>query len=251
MNDSGPVTRPRKEYYNMKEIEVGKLDKLSNLSVELQRVEGIFIHSQSAELTQARNSVVGALQTFKNNRLNLGRVLRVYKRNFKAEGSWMAAVKVIADAIERDERTVFRIIEDFERASQLAPIVLEAMQEQKIDPAAKKNAGVVENLLQMPKPETREDADTAVSVAVRAHVAEKKKRKKAATKPAKMGFEEFAVGIVRQFEDRYRSRTPQETDAEIQFVLELVVCTLRANIRELGQYDQPALVPKPAIKNAA
>jgi hypothetical protein len=235
----------------MKEIEVVKFDKLSNLSVELQRVEGIYIDSQSVQLTQARNSVVGALGAFKNNRFNFGRVLREYRRHFKTERSWMVAAKVIADAIERDERTVFRIISDYERASQLDPIVLEAMQEQKIDPAAAKNAAIVENLIQMPKPETREDAVTAVSAVVKAQAPEKKERKKAATKPANMGLEEFAAGIVRRFEDRYRSRTPQERDAEIQFVLELVVCKLRANIGELRHYKRPALVPKPASKNAA
>ncbi|HUZ95500.1 MAG TPA: hypothetical protein VMU57_11355 [Edaphobacter sp.] len=68
--------------------------------------------------------------------------------------------------LDGDERTVFRIIEDYERATQLPPIILEAMLEKQIEPAAAKNIDVVETLLQMPKPATREDAHTAVSVAL-------------------------------------------------------------------------------------
>ncbi|MDR5727629.1 MAG: hypothetical protein RB191_09405 [Terriglobia bacterium] len=62
----------------------------------------------------------------------------------------MEAAKVIAAAIDCDEKTVFRIIEDYEPASQLSPITLEAVLEQNIDPAAAKHARVVENLLRIP-----------------------------------------------------------------------------------------------------
>jgi len=50
------------------ETHVEKFDKMSNLSTELQRVEKIYIHIESAELAQTRNSVVGGLQAFGNSR---------------------------------------------------------------------------------------------------------------------------------------------------------------------------------------
>jgi hypothetical protein len=66
-----------------------------------------------------------------------------------------------------------------------------------------------------------------------------------------MGIEEFAARMVRLFEDRYRFVKPQETDAEVCYILELMVNTLRVPITELRQYSRPALVPKPTMKEAA
>ncbi len=93
----------------------------------------------------------------------------------------MAAAKLIAAAMNRGERTVYRIIEEFERASQLPPITLEAMIEWKIDPAAGKNAEMIENLLHLPEPGTREEANAAVSVAIREDVARKRREKKSSS----------------------------------------------------------------------
>ena len=148
--------------------------------------------------------------------------------------------------LDGDERTVFRIIEDYERATQLPPIILEAMLEQQIESAAAKNIDVVETLLKMPEPKTSEKASTVVREAFKTHVL--KKTKKVSPKP---DLEAFAERIVKQFENRYRSTTPPERDAEVQYVLELVVNTLRAPIRELRQFGRPALVPKPAKRGAA
>ena len=228
------------------ETHVEKFDKMSNLSTELQRVEKTYIHTESAELAQTRNSVVGGLQAFGNSRFQLGRVLRQYKMHFKSGHGWVAAAKLIAAAIDRDERTVFRIIEDYERASQLSPIILEAMLEQQIEPAAAKHARVVENLLRIAEPKTSEQASAAVTKAFKTHVVQKTKR--ASAKPE---LEAFAERVVKQFEDRYRSATPRQRDAEVQYILELLVNTLRAPIRELRQFGRPTLVPKPPKQGAA
>ena len=111
-----------------------KSDNLSELSRELKRVENTYIQSISVELTRARNAVAGSLPGFKLNRMNFGRVLRAYKEHFKAKRGWTAAMKVIADALHCDERTVDRIIEDYERASKLSTLILDEMEEQKIRP---------------------------------------------------------------------------------------------------------------------
>ena len=106
-------------------------------------------------------------------RLHLGRNLRAYKAHFKAQRGWSAVVKVIAAAISRDERTVYRIVADQERAAKLPELVLEAMDEEGIDPAVAKHADMVEHLLRMPAPANPQEAAASVSsVAVR-HSSEK------------------------------------------------------------------------------
>ena len=228
------------------ELYTKRFDKLSNLSTELQRVEKTYIHTESAKLAQTRNSVVGGLQAFGNSRFQLGRVLRQYKMHFKSGHGWVAAAKLIAAAMDREERTVFRIIEDYERASPLPPIILEAMLEQQIEPAAAKNISVVETLLKMPEPKTSEKASAVVREAFKTQALQKTKKTS-----AKPGLEAFAERIVKQFEDRYRSATPEQRDAEVQYILELLVNTLRAPIRELRQFGRPTLVPKPPKQGAA
>ena len=225
---------------------VERFDKLSNLSKELQRIEKTYIHTESAELAKTRNSVVGGLQAFGNSRFQLGRVLRQYKLHFKSGHGWVAAAKLIAAAMDREERTVFRIIEDYERASQLPPIVLEAMREQQIEPAAAKNSDLVEILLKMPEPKTSEKASAVVLEALKKQVLQKAKKAS-----VKADLETFSERIVKQFEDRYRSATPQQRDAEVKYILELLVNRLRAPIRELRQFGRPTLVPKPKKQGAA
>ncbi|HVC91826.1 MAG TPA: hypothetical protein VND66_14525 [Acidobacteriaceae bacterium] len=157
----------------------------------------------------------------------------------------MEAAKVIAAAIDRDEKTVFRIIEDYEPASQLSPITLEAVLEQNIDPAAAKHARVVENLLRIPSRRSKK-ASAVVAGAFKTHMLQK--IKKASVKP---DLEAFAERIVKQFEDRYRAAAPQQRDAEIKYILEPLVNTLRTPIRELRQFGRPTLVPKPPKQGAA
>ncbi len=64
-------------------------------------------------------------------------------------------------------------------------------------------------------------------------------------------FDQFAQRIVRQFEERYRAATQEHRDAELRCVLELVVNSLRADIRELRQFARPSLVRRPKVKDAA
>ena len=235
----------------MKEIEVSGFDNLSNLGRDLKKVENAYIKTASSELAQARNSVVGALPGFKLNRLNFGRLLRAYKEHFKAGHGWVEAAKIIASALDCSERTVYRIIEDYERASQLPSITLNTMLEQKIDPAAAKNAPMVDNLVRMPSPATREEAATIVSQVRKDQFARKRAAKKAAAKPAEAGLEAFTEHIVRQFEHHFRSMPPEQRDSAVRYVLEMITSTLRSDISELHQYSRPALVPKPNAAVAA
>lgn len=97
----------------IREPQTLKLDKMSNLKELLRKLEpSQLAYDQS--LRQAREGVIGALSRYSHSRYDLGRALRLYKEYFKAERAWVEAAKVIAAAIDRDEKTVFRIIEAYE-----------------------------------------------------------------------------------------------------------------------------------------
>ena len=120
------------------------------------------------------------------------------------------------------------------------------MREQQIEPAAAKNSDLVEILLKMPEPKTSEKASAVVLEALKKQVLQKAKKAS-----VKADLETFSERIVKQFEDRYRSATPQQRDAEVRYILELLVNRLRAPIRELRQFGRPTLVPKPKKQGAA
>jgi hypothetical protein len=229
----------------IREPQTVKLDNLSTLKQLLRKLEPSQL-AYDKSLRQAREGLIGALRTYSHSRYDLGRALRAYREYFKVERAWMEAAKVIAAAIDRDEKTVFRIIEAYEKAAQLPAMTIKVMLDQDIDPAAAKHARVVEKLLRIPEPKTSEEAAADVTEAFRTLVLEKAKQ--ASAKP---DLEAFAERIVKQFEDRYRSAAPQQRDAEVQYILELLVNTLRAPIRELRQFGRPTLVPKPPKQGAA
>jgi hypothetical protein len=233
-------------------------DNLSNLAKKLQNVERTYIHSirsesvESAQLAQARSAVEGVLQRYTNSRFQFGRVLRQYKQHFKAERGWVVAASAIADEIGRDPRTIYRIIDDYEQAAKLDSIVLEAIEKQGLDAAARKNALLVATLLEIPAPETQKEAAAAVKAASQAQMEKKRAAKKTVAKVSRTDdFEQFTQRILRQFTERYQSATSEKRDAEVRYILELLVNTLRADIHELRQYSRPSLVPEPAMKDAA
>lgn len=230
-------------------MNIERLDNLSNLSEQLQRVEETDLNGGSYEWSQSRKVVVSAVQGYRHGRFDLGRALRAYRMHFKAQRTWVVAAQTIADARGCCRKTVFRVIADYERAQGLPLIMVEAMLDQEIDPAEAKNSKITESLLQMPEPETPKEAVASVAKAVQ----ERMKRKKAAVraKHARAGVEDFAKRILRQFEDRYRTADRLLRDDEVKYVLELLVNTLRIPIRELRQYPRPALVPKPGQRKEA
>lgn len=95
----------------MREPQTKKLDKLSNLKELLRELEPSQL-AYDKPLRQAREGLIGALRTYTHSRYDLGRALRVYGEYFKAERAWMEAAIVMAAAIDCDQKTVFRVIED-------------------------------------------------------------------------------------------------------------------------------------------
>jgi hypothetical protein len=217
-------------------------DNLSNLSVQLTKVEPQQLGANT-EIRQSREVLIAAIEGHRHSTYELGRGLRLYKAHYKAGGRWMEAAQIVAKALGCDERTVFRLIDNYERVVGLPAITIDALQDQDIDPAAPKKAPIIESLFRIPIQETREQAAVAVAGAVSRYIVQKKN---GGSRNHNTGnLEEFARKVVKQFKDRYQSRAPQDRDEEVQYVLERVVNTLRVPITELCQFSRPALVPKP------
>ncbi len=226
-------------------------DNLSDFPTRLMRVESTYIKEISVDLARARGAVIGALPGFKNSRMQFGRVLRAYKQHFKAVRGWTAAMQVIAEALGCDERTVDRMIEDYERASQLPAITLQAMEAQKIDPAAHRNAPVVKNLVQMPQPATREEAAEAVRTTYQKHQEQKRTRKRVAPASASASLEEFSRQVVKLFRERYRTMEPKQRNAEVRYVIGQVVAELGIDDPDLRSFARAAAAQRSMIEKAA
>jgi len=232
-------------------IATSNSDKLSKLPVQLQAIEKEHLNITSASLTRARTEVVMIASDYRKSRFNLGRVLHAYKAHFKAERGWTVAAQAIGDAIDRDERTVYRIIDDYERASRVAPILLEAMVDEKIDPAAPKNAKLVEKLIQMPAPSSRKEATAVVK---RAHkgIEARKKEERAVKQPVAQSLDNFTAEIVRKFERRYKNvARDKKLESEVRYVLEQIVNDLDVNIRDLRRFKRLDQIPRPLFRVVA
>jgi hypothetical protein len=138
------------------------LDNLSDLSVRLQEVESGCVDMNELGLGSARLSLVNALEGFRSSRYRLGQKLSAYKAFFKASQGWMVAATAIADAMGCEERTIRRIIDDFERVSEVPDVVIKALQQAGFDPAARKNAGMIAKILGMPDKPADLDLDISV-----------------------------------------------------------------------------------------
>ena len=155
---------------------------------------------------------------------------------------------MIAAAIGRGERTVFRILEGYERAEQLSALTIEAMLDQNIDPAARKHVEIVEQLHDLPEPETREEAAAVVTKTVANHVA---KKKSLAAAKRQISSQEFASYVAMLFQNRCRSASVEEKTIELKCVFKHVAGVLGVSIDQLGHFGEDPLVPRVGKEVAA
>ena len=147
---------------------------------------GLFRAPPCARLALQVGDLVCAASDYKTSRFRFGETLAAYKAFFAEEQGWMTAVKTIGQAIGHDERTVRRILEDYVLASQLPAGAIRELESLGIDPAAKKNAPIIDNLLTMDGACVELAPQAAVTTAVKVVAAEKAAAKKAkATTPSK------------------------------------------------------------------
>ena len=129
------------------------MDILSNVSAHLQDIEVELVDNQDGTAISARETLVAALGHYHSSRFKFGEALAAYKVFFK-DGGWVAAAKVIGKAIQRNEKTIYRIVADYERVSASLPeVAIAELEAQGIDPAAKKNQPIIEAISAMPRTE--------------------------------------------------------------------------------------------------
>ena len=215
------------------------VDKMStpadSLRAKLPQIEQQHIGEMSAPLTNARNALLEVLPRYLNSRFNFRRVLYGYRAHFKADHGWMAAAEAIGEAIGRDTRTVRRMVAEYERTSGLHPAFAEALEDEHVDPAAPKNAGIVEQVLQMTPPACGEEAARTVAAVVREHRQRRKARK------AKTSGKEVpkANGQHDQQHDDMRSvigQNPDASNGDVKQELEAFAAGLAGQIRQRTLY---------------
>jgi hypothetical protein len=199
---------------------IAENDKMSNLKTTLMEIEKGHIDSNGVELTETRNRLPAALQAYTQNRFDLGEILFKYRELLKPTKRWGPTARAIAAAINRDERTVYRIVKGYELAIQLSPEVLAVLAERNVDPAEPKNSRAVRKLLEMPKPVSPQDADAAVKYAFD-KVSKTGARKTAQTKSDSV--EDFTARVVNLFAEWYQGAMPQQRDNDVRHALEMVI----------------------------
>jgi hypothetical protein len=162
-----------------------KMDKLSDLSARLREVESVHVDSDDGAAVDARGNLVDAARLFHSSRFRFGEGLARYKSFFPENRGWTAAVRAVARALLCDQKTICRILSDFDRASQVPAEALKELEALGIDPAARKNETIISNLLTMDSPTVESAPKKAVASAVKAGKAAKAEKKaKAAKKPS-------------------------------------------------------------------
>lgn len=193
---------------------------------------------------------LGLRSRWNASRREQGLVLKSYQNLYKPQRLWKKFLAVVGIV----ERTAYRMIEDAAAVSGLPAAVIEeadsrgfdlaehkyrsvvaAIKEQLTDvgPDAEQAAKIISNVIPFPAQLRSSDTEGTKSPV--------------APKP-QSSLEDFAARTVRTFEARYQGISQSVRDDEVQYVFELVNATLRSSVRELRQYERPALVPKPPLQ---
>ena len=147
-------------------VKPGKLPNLSALGACLREIETEYIENDDGGVERARQALIGAIGEYHGKRFDLGRTIYMYKSYYAPERAWMAAVRAIAKAMDRDERTVRRILEDYQRASGVPASAITELKKRRLDPGAKKNEPVITKLREMPNDTIEADPEAAVDCAL-------------------------------------------------------------------------------------
>jgi hypothetical protein len=152
------------------------LDNLSNVVARLVEIEAEHVDNNDGRAHAAREAIVEALPGYRASRFAFGKLLAAYKAFFLEDGGWCEAAKAIGEALGCNERTVRRIVEDYQRAAQVPAAARSEMEARGIDPAAKKSEPIVRNLLTMPRGSIESDPANAVESVIEGAMAERQNK---------------------------------------------------------------------------
>lgn len=195
----------------------GEVPNFGSLDQALQAAERDVLTEITPEVTQDRQSLVGAFQGIGVARLELGKAIATYRRHFKAKGAWMRIAPVLLQWIDRTSlATLYNLIGDAERDQSLSGPRREALERVHINPATRSNARIVETLAGGREDESPEAADKAVGAALeasKAHIAAPKAARSAAV-PRSMTLDEFAADQIARAE-KFAGTHPEENKESI------------------------------------
>ena len=130
-------------------IREGIKAELAALASSLADVAGTLSHADAEVEREVRPKLMAAVAQFHRSRFHLGRVLFEYRKAFKLDKTWLKVCEQIARALGLSMRTVHRVIEGYEQASTLPSTIVEALEAEAIDPAAKKNHQLIAKVIEM------------------------------------------------------------------------------------------------------
>jgi len=169
----------------MKTEEGKKSDGLSDLGAWLRELECEHVDNEDGTAIAARNELVDMTKHYHHSRYRFGNALANYKAFYAEDGGWVAAAEVIGRAIGRDKRTIFRILEDYERTCNVPSKAIQAMEVLGKDPAAKKNAPIIDTLRTMEPADIELAPEASVETAIHVVAAQKAAKKTKAARPRK------------------------------------------------------------------
>jgi AraC-like DNA-binding protein len=244
-------------------------DNLSKLTNELKEIEGREGGVKDpARADEVREGLVAAMRGFVKSLYHFAEQLDCYHKLFKVKKTATAAMERIATERGCSSRTLYRLLKNFNSSKQLSLFVMDEMREQGIDPVLTRHQALVGTLTEAPEPANREEAKASLTTARAKVLKIPSVARKARTAPsaqaaqttkateatdstgtdqiADVEIDEFATRIVRMFEERFGAYRGEDRDAQIRSVLERVVNSLGADVRELCIDHRPECVRKPA-----
>lgn len=263
----------------MEDDDPKKSDKLSDFGKDLQEIEGRDGGvTDPARANEVREDLFAAMRGFVKSLYEFAGKLYRYHKLFRDKRTATAAMERIATECGCSSRTLYRLLKNFKNSQQLSLFFVDQMREEGIDPVLTRHQALVKTLTLAPEPANREEAKVSLKtarakvlkmspVARKAHTAPRAETAQnfQATKPidnagvkdsagtaqiSDVEIDEFAARIVRMFEERFGAYHGEGRDAQIRSVLERVVNTLGADVRELRIDSRPDRVRKPAKSNS-
>lgn len=181
-----------------------KVSNFESFDAELRAAELDVLTEITPELARDRQNVVSAYQRMGAARAELGKAIAAYHLHFKAGRAWLRITPVLLKWIDRTSlTTLYNLIGDAERDQSLSGPRRAAMLRINLNPATRRNSGIVKQLAGGQEDESPEAAGQAVQAAIKASKAQiaAPKRTSSAAVPQSYTLDGLAAEEVARAED--------------------------------------------------
>ncbi len=185
-------------------MEDDKVSNFESLDEALQAAELEVLQKITPELARDRQSLVSAFKQVGIARAELGKAIGAYHAHFKVDRAWMRVTPVLLEWIDRTSVvTLYNLMGDSERDRNLSGPRRAAMMRVNLNPATRRNSGIVEQLAGGHEDESPEAADQAVQAAIKTSKVQVAAPKQASSPavPLRVTLEELATEEIARAED--------------------------------------------------